>query len=233
MADFVNVASKGLQAAGTAVAAYQGAKKGLRGIKKAKKTIPKIPAAIKKAPHTFKEKLHKAKYAASVGKAGVQLAGRMLNPVNIAKTAKNAATGKGLVLPGSKYIGPGNSMDKGAPTSQADANAYQHDVDYDNYMKKGKLGKKSVYLGYSDADERLLKNTKANTPEGLAVNLGMLAKKGLNKLGLTRRVRDKDVYGKGGPPDQGAKPPSREKPNVQVRPIPQRRPALESSRPAP
>lgn len=82
-------------------------------------------------------------------------------------------------------------MNKGKPVDKADANAYQHDVDYDNYIKQGHKAK-DVYLGYSDADERLLRNTKANTPNGLAVNLGMLAKKGLNKLGVTKRIRDSD-----------------------------------------
>jgi hypothetical protein len=126
-----------------------------------------------------------------VGGAATVLAARVANPVRKAKMVADLVRGKGLVLPGSKYIGPGNAMDKGKPVDEADANAYQHDIDYDNYVKKGHKAR-DVYLGYSDADERLLKKTKANTANGLAVNLGMGAKKLLNKTGLTKRMRDTD-----------------------------------------
>jgi len=133
----------------------------------------------------------KVAYGATVAKATGQLGLRLANPVNRAKFIANAVRGEGFVLPGSKYIGPGNRMDKGAPVNQADANAYQHDIDYDNYIKAGHKAS-DVYKGYSDADERLMKNTKANTPEGVAVLLGMGAKKLLNKTGLTKRIRDTD-----------------------------------------
>lgn len=159
-----------------------------------KDKIKKAALGVKKVT---KKVAKNVKYAGEVGVAGAKLAGRLANPVRQAKFAVDAARGEGFVLPGSKYIGPGNRMDKGKPVNQADANAYQHDVDYDNYLKKGHKAK-DVYLGYSDADQRLLKNTKANTPEGLAVVLGMGAKKLLNKTGLTKRIRDTDVVGGGG-----------------------------------
>ena len=136
----------------------------------------------------------KIKHVAKVGKAAVQLKARVSNPKNQVKFVSDAVRGKGFVLPGSKYIGPGNEMNKGKPVDRADANAYQHDVDYDNYIKKG-VSKRKVYTGWSDADARLLKNTKATTPNGLAVNLGMGAKKLAYKAGLTSRIRDSDVYG--------------------------------------
>ena len=153
-----------------------------------------VKSAIKKSPNIVKkvaDVTKKAKYITDRVKAAGSLAKTVANPKNQAKFVRDAIRGEGFVLPGSKYIGPGNRMDKGKPVDQADANAYQHDVDYDNYLKKGHKAK-DVYLGYSDADERLLKNTKANTASGMAVNLGMLAKKGLNKLGLTKRIRDTD-----------------------------------------
>lgn len=134
------------------------------------------------------------KKAAKIGKAAVILKARVSNPVRQYKFAKTALKGEGFTLPGSKYIGPGNRMDLGKPVDSADANAYQHDVDYDNYIKKG-VSKRKVYTGWSDADARLLKKTKATTPNGLAVNLGMGAKKLAYKAGLTSRIRDKDVYG--------------------------------------
>lgn len=156
-----------------------------KGIQKKQSTFSKIGGAIKNIGG-------KVKYAGEVGMAAGKLAARLKNPVNQAKFVVNAARGKGMVLPGSKYIGPGNEMNKGAPVNEADANAYQHDIDYDNYLKQGHSAK-HVYTSYSDADERLLRKTKANTPEGLAVNLGMLAKKGAWKLGLTKRLRDTDI----------------------------------------
>lgn len=143
-----------------------------------KKGVGKVSGGVKKA--------------AKIGLAAGQLAVRVKNPVNQIKFARNAIKGKGFVLPGSKYIGPGNEMNKGAPVDEADANAFQHDKDYDEYIKRGHRPR-DVYTGYSDADERLLRNTKADTPNGLAVNLGMGLKKGANKLGLTKRIRDSDI----------------------------------------
>lgn len=155
--------------------------------KKASSLASKVKGGVSKAKAVAK----KAKYAGEVGMAGVKLAAKVANPVSKAKFLVNAARGEGFVLPGSKYIGPGNKMNKGKPIDQADANAYQHDLDYDAYLKKGHKAR-HVYTGYSDADERLLKNTKANTASGLAVNLGMGLKKVLNKVGFTKRIRDTD-----------------------------------------
>lgn len=140
--------------------------------------------------------LNDVKHAARIGKAGVQLLAKVKNPYEQAKFLLNAARGKGFVLPGSKYIGPGNELNKGKPVDEADANALQHDYDYDNYLKKGHKAK-DVYTGWSDADDRLLKKTKADTPNGLAVNLGIGAKKLLHKTGLTKRIRDTDDPHKG------------------------------------
>lgn len=126
---------------------------------------------------------------AKVAKAGAGLAALAANPVNQAKFLVKGARGKGWTLPGSKYIGPGNEMNLGTPTSSADAAAYRHDLAYDKYLKSGK-SKKKVYLGYSDADARLMKESDVTTKEGLATYLGMLPKKGMYKLGLTgKRIK--------------------------------------------
>lgn len=135
-----------------------------------------------------KNVVHKAK----VGRAAVRLAGKMT--LGAPKMIADAAKGKGVTLPGSKYIGPGNSLDRGAPKGKADAAAKQHDIDYDNYIKKG-VKKKDVYMGYSDADKRLQKKSDTTTSAGLATYMGMKGKQLLNKTGLTKRIRDKDVYG--------------------------------------
>ena len=147
--------------------------------------------AKKMGRNPMKKILKGVQKGARIAKSAAVLMARAKNPVRRGKFIADALAGKGFVLPGSKYIGPGNEMNKGKPVDEADANAYQHDIDYDNYLKKGHKAK-HVYTGWSDADERLLKKTKADTPNGLAVNLGMGAKKLLHKTGLTKRIRDTD-----------------------------------------
>jgi len=128
--------------------------------------------------------------AGKVGVAAGRLAARMQNPYNIGKMAAGAVSGKGLVLPGSKYIGPGNPLNRGKPTSKADAAARLHDIDYDRLLKQGVKSSK-LYLGFSKADERLMKRSDVTTPEGLATFGGMAVKKGLYKLGLTgKKIQD-------------------------------------------
>lgn len=125
-----------------------------------------------------------------VGVAAVRLVHKINNPFNLAKMVHGAATGKGLVLPGSKYIGPGNPLNRGKPTSSADAAARLHDYDYDRLLKSGVKAKK-LYVGFSEADQRLMKRSDVTTPEGLATFGGMALKKALYKLGLTgKKIRD-------------------------------------------
>ena len=42
-----------------------------------------------------------------------------------------------LTLPGYKYLGPGNKLDKGEPTDWNDAVAYIHDLGYGEILEKG------------------------------------------------------------------------------------------------
>ena len=111
-----------------------------------------------------------------------------------------ALAGGGLVLPKSKYVGPGNALPKtieeGKPTSQGDRVALEHDFEYNKYLKSGKVKPKALYLGYSDADKRAMKAADKTDPAGLAVYMGMKSKQLLNKTGLTKRIRDEDVFGK-------------------------------------
>lgn len=126
---------------------------------------------------------------AKVGVAAARLVGKVTNPYNMTKMTVNAARGKGLVLPGSRYIGPGNSLDSGTPTSSADRAAKLHDIDYNNLLKSGVKPSK-LYAGFSKADQRLMNRSDITTPDGLATYSGMLAKKGLYKLGLTGKKID-------------------------------------------
>lgn len=96
---------------------------------------------------------------------------------------KDAVKGKGLIMPGTNFIGPGNAMDK-KPLSKGDALAKKHDEAYGRYLDAGH-SKKRVYLGYSDADKKLQKKSDVTTPEGLVTYTGMKAKKMLHKTGIT------------------------------------------------
>jgi hypothetical protein len=137
----------------------------------------------------LKKVFRKVKKGAKIGVAAAKLTAKLVNPYNRAKMVYKAVRGKGLILPGSKYIGPGNAMNKGKPRSSADAAAYRHDMAYDKLLKKG-YSKKKVYGGFSDADQRLMHDSDVTTPDGLATYLGMSAKKGLYKLGLSgKRIR--------------------------------------------
>lgn len=55
-------------------------------------------------------------------------------------------------LPGYKYLGPGNKLDKGKPNNRNDRVAFKHDLAYDKYIKEGK----NPYINFNDADEEAL-----------------------------------------------------------------------------
>lgn len=53
-----------------------------------------------------------------------------------------------LSLPGYKYLGPGNPLDKGEPTNANDWVAYFHDIGYGKIIESGQ----NPYLLWSQAD---------------------------------------------------------------------------------
>lgn len=139
----------------------------------------------------IKKAFRKVKKGVKIGIAAGRLAAKVTNPYNLTKMGIDAVRGKGLVLPGSRYIGPGNSLKAGKPRGSADVAARQHDIEYDRLLKSGIKAPK-LYAGFSDADQRLMNRSKVTTSAGLATYLGMSAKKGLYKMGLTgKRIRDK------------------------------------------
>ncbi len=160
-------------------------------LNRVKKSITKKKRSVIRSAKTG------AKVAKSVGKVAVKggkiaiaaggLAADISNPYKMGKVVVNAARGKGVVLPGSKYIGPGNAMNLGKGNSSADRAAFKHDQEYDGYAERGIKGKK-MYLGYSSADKRLMKRSDVTTKHGLATYGVMAAKKGLYKLGLTGKM---------------------------------------------
>lgn len=59
-----------------------------------------------------------------------------------------------FTLPGYKYLGPGNKLDKGKPTNHSDDVARTHDYAYHEYQKQGY----NPYLQTSKADDDFIKN---------------------------------------------------------------------------
>lgn len=57
-----------------------------------------------------------------------------------------------LTLPGYKYLGPGNKLDKGPPTDYNDWIAYVHDLGYGEIIDKGG----NPYIHFNDADEQAI-----------------------------------------------------------------------------
>lgn len=130
-----------------------------------------------------------------IAKAGVELTKRMTNRKNITKILKDGRAGKGWVLPGSNYIGPGNPMNRKV-LSKGDGLAKKHDQAYERYLKAG-VTKKRVYGGFSDADKTLMRKSDKTTAEGLATYGGMKAKHLAHKAGLTGpRLREAEVTAK-------------------------------------
>ncbi len=160
-------------------------------LNKAKKSIAKKKRSIVRSAKVA------GKVAKTVGKGaikGAKIAGAagglvadIANPYKRTKMIVNAVRGKGLVLPGSKYIGPGNAMNLGKGNSSADRAALVHDKEYDALLKKG-VGKAKLYGGYSKADERLMKASDVTTKHGLATYGVMGIKKGIYKLGLSGKM---------------------------------------------
>lgn len=69
---------------------------------------------------------------------------------------------RGAVLPGYKYLGPFNSLDKGEPVNEADAAALEHDKAYDKELQEGK----NPYLHFNKADKEFMEKLKDDTSFG-------------------------------------------------------------------
>ncbi|AAC58045.1 capsid [Adeno-associated virus - 4] len=93
---------------------------------------------------------------------------------------------RGLVLPGYKYLGPGNGLDKGEPVNAADAAALEHDKAYDQQLKAGD----NPYLKYNHADAEFQQRLQGDTSFG--GNLGRAVfqakKRVLEPLGLVEQA---------------------------------------------
>ena len=151
--------------------------------------------ALNSITKKLKKTARKAKFAAKVGVAAAKVIKTLGDPRNQAKMVTNLARGKGLVYPTSTYIGPGNSI-KGKNAggrkakSKTDRAAYEHDKAYQETLARGVKPSK-LYLGFSDADQRLLDKADPTTEHGLVAAIGMGAKKIGHQLGLTgKRIKN-------------------------------------------
>jgi hypothetical protein len=146
----------------------------------------------------------KVRYYTQMVHTGHRLFKKVTSRPQLATMAVKAAMGEGLVLPNSKYIGPFNPMDKGKPESITDAHAYQHDIDYDDYIRHGVAAEK-VYSSYSDADERLKNKAYQHMhrdPNAMAAWAGMKTKELLYQTGFIPKLDDFKVYGASKKPSQ-------------------------------
>lgn len=76
--------------------------------------------------------------------------------------------------PGHKYLGPGNRMDLGEPTTYADHMAYEHDMRYGELQKKGV----NPYFTWNEADREMVRaNRGQHTQEAWATWAGLKMKK--------------------------------------------------------
>jgi hypothetical protein len=99
---------------------------------------------------------------------------------------------KGWTLPGYNYMGPGNSLENGPPTSADDAIAREHDYGYQKLLDEGE----NPYWNFNEADEKALANW-GNSFGGLVAKGVFTAKKHLAKhkvLGtITKKLAKKDA----------------------------------------
>ncbi len=152
----------------------------------ARNAIKKLSVKLKRGAASLKQKAKTAKNVVhSIGKIGKQFA----NPKNIYDSIRKP----GIILPGSKYIGPGNRMGQGRGVDEGDRIAKQHDKDYTALSDAG--AGKNVYTRYSKADERAFQKAKKTLGKkadagALAVAAGMGAKKLANKIGLVKKLND-------------------------------------------
>ena len=89
-------------------------------------------------------------------------------------------------LPGYKYLGPGNKLNKGPPVNEDDYVALLHDYQYDRLIKRGL----HPYYKYSAADEEARQKFSYHTYGGLAGKAFFTFKKLAYKAGLIGHVND-------------------------------------------
>ena len=95
-----------------------------------------------------------------------------------------------LTLPGYKYLGPGNKLNKGTPEGYNDMVAYIHDHAYDKIAKKGG----NPYLNWSKADADAYRKFTANDIGGVAGKTFFGLKKALHDQGYIDAVPGTSLF---------------------------------------
>lgn len=104
----------------------------------------------------------------------------------VGKVLENAWSGKGAVLPGSEYIGPGNPIHIGPARNPADQVAREHDLGYDDLVKNPFKKRKTFHEQVQDLDNTAIKDFDKAYEETGNIN----AKIGSIGLGIKRKVED-------------------------------------------
>ncbi len=97
------------------------------------------------------------------------------------KYTKSNWYGRGFTLPGYRYMGPFNSLNRGRPRNRADYAARIHDKTYGKIIGQGRR----AYTNFNEADEDMLRSLKGDTSLG-----GYVARAA---FGLKRVVAPHDV----------------------------------------
>lgn len=82
-----------------------------------------------------------------------------------------------FLIPGYNYLGPGNPLDNGEPVNELDADAQQHDIDYENAISADQI---------HEADKKAINKFRQHlkSSNATAASLGIA---GLNsKLGVEK-----------------------------------------------
>lgn len=87
--------------------------------------------------------------------------------VKVKSEVKSEEGDKGLVLPFYKYLGPGNSLDRGYPVNELDAAAKKHDEAYHNISNEYKRSKNKIKFeqDIAQADETFLEEVTGYAPD--------------------------------------------------------------------
>lgn len=101
------------------------------------------------------------------------------------KRVNSSTHSGGWLYPGTKYVGPGNSLNKGEPVNHGDKLAQKHDLEYDYYKylyDRKEITKKEFEEKIKESDSNFIKeNSWFNLQEGIS-KAGIIGKQTLEKF---------------------------------------------------
>ena len=120
---------------------------------------------------------------------------------------------RGWTLPGYNYMGPGNSLDNGPPTSADDNVAMEHDHAYQKYLDAGQ----DPYWNYNQADEDAVKKW-GNSLGGMGAKAVFKTKKFLANHHVLGHIANPGVKRTAGQDPSPKKVAKKEEPNAPAKP---------------